>query len=170
MKLLIIGAGGHGKVVKEVAAGIADEYGIKKYDRIDFLDDKAECAVGKLSDLEMIAKDYDEVFCGIGNNQVREKLLCRCKELGLKIACIIHPTAYVSPSAVIMPGTVVEPKAIVNAGSLVGFGCIISAGAIVDHDVVVEDFCHVNVGAICGAGSRVAKGSRIPAGEVITGD
>ena len=46
MKLLILGAGGHGKVVKEVAEATG------RYEKIDFVDDHSNIAVGKVSDLE----------------------------------------------------------------------------------------------------------------------
>ena len=169
MKLLIVGAGGHGRVVKEIAESITDKNGHKKYQQIDFLDDHVESAIGKVSELDTLGKDYDEVFCSIGNPNVREDVLQQAEKSGFSIARVIHPTAYVSSSAMIKQGTVVEPKAIVNENSFIGFGCIISAGAIVDHDVVVEDFCHVNVDAICGAGSRVLRDTKISAGEVIKG-
>jgi len=49
--LLIIGAGGHGFVIKEIAESC-------KYDRIDFLDDKNPVAIGRISNLDKFAKEY----------------------------------------------------------------------------------------------------------------
>lgn len=54
MKLLILGAGGHGKVVKEVAEAMCHDSGNQFYTGIDFLDDNAPEAVGKISDLEKL--------------------------------------------------------------------------------------------------------------------
>lgn len=161
-KLLIIGAGGHGKVVAEVAADLG-------YERIDFVDDQSLEAVGKTTDLEWLAGQYKEAFVGIGNNKLRGELLCRLQGCGYKIPALIHPTAYVSRTAEIERGTVIEPKAIVNAHTHVGRGCIISVGAIVDHDVRVEDFCHVNAGAIVKAGAKVESYRKLEAGEVVKG-
>ena len=70
--LLIIGAGGHGRVVKEIAESI-EEGNSLKYGTIDFLDDNFEKSVGKIDDLGSIGKNYDEVFCAIGNNELRKK-------------------------------------------------------------------------------------------------
>ena len=58
--LLIIGAGGHGKVVAEIAMAVG-------YQKIAFLDDNAPEAIGKIRDIEKWM-DYTEGFCGIGNN------------------------------------------------------------------------------------------------------
>lgn len=166
-KLLILGAGGHGKVVREVAMSIKDETTL--YDSVDFLDDNFKEAIGKIEELEKWKDQYDEVFCGIGNNAVRQSLLKKAEQLGMDIPVLIHPTAYISPTACIEKGTIVEPKAIVNANSYVKAGCIISVGAIVDHDVVVEEFAHINAGAICKAGSHIESMRKLEAGEVAWG-
>lgn len=163
MKLLIVGAGGHGQVVKEVAEAL------NMYEQIDFVDDRAEGTVGKIEDLEVLRVQYDTAFVGIGNNRVRGEVYTKLKEYAYDMPVLIHPTAYVSKSARIGAGTVVEPKAIVNAHTEVGEGCIISVGAIVDHDVVLEPLVHVNAGAICKAGSHVVKETKLEAGQVVKG-
>ena len=160
--LLIIGAGGHGKVVKEIAEALG-------YTQIAFLDDNSTEAIGKIAESKAFLKDYQEAFVGIGNNKFRSELLARLEQEGFIIPVLIHPTAYISQTATIEKGTVVEPKAIVNANSKVGKGCIISVGAIVDHDVVLEECVHVNAGAICKAGSFVAKETKLEAGQVVKG-
>lgn len=160
--LLIIGAGGHGKVVKEVAEAVG-------YDKIAFLDDNSAEAVGKIADSKQFVQEYQAAFVGIGNNKFRNELLQRLEQEGYEIPILLHPTAYISKTAVIGKGTVVEPKAIVNANSRVGLGCIISVGAIVDHDVVLEDCVHVNAGAICKAGSRIKAFIKVDTGEIIQG-
>lgn len=161
--LLIIGAGGHGKVVKEVAEAI----GI--YGRIDFIDDNSPEAVGKLSQLEQFVSVYRFAFVGIGNNSLRHTLLRQLQQLGYCVPVLVHPTAYVSKSCCIGKGTVVEPKAIVNAGAQIGEGCIISVGAIVDHDTILQNAVHVNAGAIVKAGASVAQETKLEAGQVVLG-
>ena len=160
-KLLIIGAGGHGKVVQEIAESLG-------YDDIAFLDDNSNEAIGKTADSQKFVKEYQAAFVSIGRNESRGELLKRLEEEGFEIPVLIHPSAYISKSAVIGKGTVVEPKAIVNANSKVGVGCIISVGAIVDHNVIIEDYCHINSGAICMAGSQLKKRcTKVDAGDVM---
>lgn len=162
--LLILGAGGHGRVVAETAMEMKNENGENKYEKIDYLDDQSEIAIGKLSDLETIGCHYDEVFCGIGNNQMRESLMGKAEDMGYTIPVLIHPRAYVSPTATIGSGTIVEAGALVNVNTVIGKESIISIGAIIDHDVTIGEFAHVNAGTVCKAGSRVKKRQKLDAG------
>lgn len=161
--LLIIGGGGHGQVVKEIAEACG-------YDTVAFLDDKAPGAIGTLKEAPYVAPNYDGVIIAIGNNALRQELTNELERFeNISIATLIHPTAYVSPSTIIGIGTVVEPKAIVNARSKIGSGCIISVGAIVDHDCSIGHYSHINAGAICMAGSKVEVLTKVNAGEIIKG-
>lgn len=161
-RLLIIGAGGHGKVVAEVAEDIG-------YEEIAFLDDNSSEAIGKISEPEKFTDQYNDAFVGIGNNQLRGELIKQLQACGYNIPVLVHPTAYISRTAKIAVGTVVEPKAIVNAYSCVGEGCIISVGSIVDHNVQIGAFCHVNAGAIVKAGAAVEEYRKLEAGQVVLG-
>lgn len=162
MKLLIIGAGGHGRVVAEVASDCG-------FEEIAFLDDNSPDAIGKIDDLEKFTGTYEYAFVGIGNNRFRGDLIERLEKAGYKVPVLIHPTAYVSRTAQIGKGTVVEPKAIVNANTVVGNGCIIQVGGIVDHDVVLGDCVHVNAGSIVKGGAKVEAYVKLEAGQVVLG-
>lgn len=154
-KLLIVGAGGHGYVVEEVAKSTF------AYETIDFLDDNSDKAIGTIDSMNEFVKKYDDLICSIGNNEFRKFVLEKAKKLGFNIPTIIHSTAYVSCSAKIGKGTIVEPKAIVNSNTIVGQGCIISVGAIVDHNVEVKDYSHINAGAVCLTGTVVEEFTKI---------
>ncbi len=161
--LLIIGAGGHGQVVKEIAEACG-------YETIDFLDDNSPNAVGKVNEISYKAPNYDGVIVGVGNNAIRCRISEQLEKVeGINNVTLIHPTAYVSRSAIIGKGTVVEPNATINANSKIGEGCIISVGAIVDHDCNIGYFSHINAGTICMAGSNVKAFTKVNAGEVIKG-
>lgn len=162
MNLLIIGAGGHGKVVAEVAEDCG-------YEKIAFLDDNKSDVLGKTDDIEKFKDQFEYGFVGIGNNKFRGELIERLEKAGYRIPVLIHPTAYVSKTAKIGKGTVVEPKAIVNTNTIVGKGCIIQAGAIVDHDVVLGESVHVNAGSIVKGGAKVEAYTKLEAGEVVLG-
>lgn len=162
MNLLIIGAGGHGRVVAEVAEACG-------YDQIAFLDDSSSEAIGKISDIEKFVMQFEHAFVGMGDNKLRRELIGRLENAGYKIPVLIHPTAYVSRTAAMGKGTVAEPKAIVNANTNIGIGCIISIGSIIDHDVMIGDYCHINSGAIVKAGARVDSFAKLEAGEVVLG-
>ena len=101
--LLIIGAGGYGQLVREIA--IANEY-----EKIDFLDDANSIAVGKVNDLDEYQANYDGCVIAIGNPTIRSQIAKRVT----KIITLIHPDAIVSPSAKISEGCIVEAGVIIN--------------------------------------------------------
>ena len=156
--LLIIGAGGHGRVVAEIAIELG-------YDNIVFLDDNSETAIGKIDEMDKFVENYHNAFCAIGNNTVRAKILDRLVDIGYIIPSLIHPTAHVSEHA----GVVIEPGAIVNTGAHLHRGAIVSVGAIIDHDTEVGMCSHINAGAIVKAGGHVDDYTRIDAGCVVSG-
>ena len=162
-KLLILGAGGYGKTVADVAAQLG------QYARIAFLDDGAS-GENLLGTCEMVFAFLDgetDVYPAFGNNQVRMQWLHRLQEAGASIPTLVHPRAYVSPTATLGKGVTVLPMAVVNTGVTVKMGCIINIGALIDHDSVVEEGCHLAPGAIVKAENRIAAGSKIESGTVI---
>ena len=164
--LLILGAGGHGCVVKETAEAMG------VFDKIDFLDDNPECkeAIGQCSDNERFAGAYSYAFPAFGDNELRMKWIEKLEENCFTIPVLIHLTAYISPSASVYPGTIVEAKVIVNTNSIIERGCIVSAGVIVDHDTFIGYGCHIDCGAIVKANCIVKAFTKIESGKVVTRD
>lgn len=163
MNLLIIGMGGHGFVCQEIARRM------HMFNKIDFIDDHNEKALGTMQDLKQLRTNYDTIHVSIGNNTLREELYKKAKDLGYTCANLIDPTSYVSESAQIGEGVLIEAHAIVNANTVIGDGTIVSVGSIIDHNAIIENYCHINAGAICKAGSHVQAYTKVDAGEVIKG-
>lgn len=163
MKLVIIGAGGYGQTVCDVAKQSG------KYEKIVFLDDNkiAENVVGKCSDFEAFVSEDTEIYPAFGNNEARISFIEKLETLGAKVPIIVHKTAYISPKAKLEKGTVVLPNAMVNTDTVVEKGCIINCGAIVDHGCVIEKGVHVCLGAIVKAENRIPALLKIEAGQVI---
>lgn len=161
--LIIIGAGGFGVVV----ADLARQSG--KYRQINFLDDGkvGEGILGKISAFHQFKSSSTEMIVALGNNNLRQQLLQELVGVGISLATIIHDRAFVSPSASVGAGSIVLPLALLNTGVEVGQGCIINCGAIVDHDCVIEDCCHIGPGAVINAENRIAAGSKVESGVVI---
>ena len=163
MRLIILGAGGYGQTV----ADLARQYG--KYEAVSFLDDNASGVdvIGKCGDFAAFADGNTEMYPAFGNNQVRLNWLDKLESAGIPVASIIHPMAYVSPTAIVEAGSIILPKALVNTGCVVKRGCIINCGAIVDHGCVLEDGVHVCLGAIIKAENRIPACMKVEAGQVI---
>lgn len=139
--IVIIGAGGHSKVISDIVSSLG-------YNLCGFLDDtKTEPGIlGKIADYEKYINC--EFVIGIGDNNARKRI---ASNMNCKFACLIHPTAIVSPSANLGEGTVVMPNAVVNASSTIGKHCIINTSSVVEHDCRLGDYVHISPGAVlCG--------------------
>lgn len=163
MKLLIIGAGGYGKTVADVAKQLGC------FEKIAFLDDgkSGSGLLGRCEEYAMFCDENTVVYPAFGNNDLRMEWMEVLIEEGVTVPTLVHPSAYVSPTAELGEGTVVLPKAVINTGVTVGAGCIINIGALIDHDTVIEDGVHLAPGAIVKAENRIAALTKIESGEVI---
>lgn len=158
MKLVILGSGGYGNTVLDIAEQLG-------YEIVAILDDKDE--KHPLSSYKEYINDDTEFIVAFGNNEFRLSWYEKIFNDGGKLAILIHPSAYVSPKTDIGKGSVILPKAIVNTGTKVGVGCIINLGAIVDHDCIIENGVHICVGTIVKGNNVISKCTKIEAGEII---
>lgn len=124
-KLIILGAGGYGQTVADIAEQLGYE--------IAFLDDNSPLALGVCGEFKRFMDTETLFYPAFGNNERRAEWLEKLAEAGCPVPMLIHPAAYVSPKVTIEAGTVILPGAIVNTGCAVGWGCIVNCGAIVDH-------------------------------------
>ncbi len=179
-RLLVLGAGGHAKVVAEaaIACGFA---------RVAFASDDplahgrrvlGHPIVGAIAD-SVARGEFDAVVVAIGENATRLRLQDRFEAEGAPFARIVHPRAVVSPSASIGSGTVVFANVVVNAEARIGRACILNTACVIEHDCVLGDGVHISPGAAlagaAGAGQRawvglgacVRQGVRVGAGSII---
>ena len=153
MRLAILGASGHGKVV----ADAAEQAG---WQSVSFFDDawpslqsNGPWAVRGNAEalLERLA-NFEGVVVAIGNNRIRAIKQAELVAAGGKMATIVHPSAVVSVHASVDTGSVVFANAVVNAYATVGTGVIINTGAVVEHDCVVGNFAHISPNALLAGG------------------
>lgn len=164
-KLIIIGTGGHGKVVLDIAKR-------NGYSDISFLDDNppgencCNCPVlGMVSDARLYPEA--EFIVAIGNADVRKQMQEYLMALGLQIATLIHPCAVVAEDAVIGEGTIVVAGAVINPGAVLGKGVIVNTCASVDHDCRIGDYVHIAVGANIAGTVTIGECTCIGAGAVV---
>lgn len=167
--LLIIGAGGHGKVVADTAL----EAG--KWSEILFLDDAwpekkrngAWDIHGNMEMIESLKLRCTNAIVAIGNNHLRIELQSTLVAAGFEIATIVHPSARVSRFAKIGKGSVVFANAVINVDAQIGEAAIINTAATVDHDCQLGRGVHIAPGANLGGGVAVGDFSWIGIGAAV---
>jgi sugar O-acyltransferase (sialic acid O-acetyltransferase NeuD family) len=146
--LIIIGAGGHGKVVADCARATG------QYSQIKFLDGEYP-TLNRVASWHVVAhqQDYADFedsntwfFVAIGNNSTRQTWQQTLQSQGHKIATLVHPNACLAEDVEIGVGTLVLAGTVINISSKLGQGCIINTGATVDHDCNISGFCHIAPG------------------------
>ena len=159
-KLLLVGAGGFGRVVLEHA--------IQEYD-CAFIDDGPEIGtlvngvpvIGRPTELEKFISEYKLLLVAIGNNKLREKIYKDAESIGYDFPNLIDPSAYISPFAEIGKGCVILNNAVVQNNAKIGNGCILNSGVEAHHDSVIEDFCLIYANSVVRALTHVGKRVRI---------
>lgn len=167
--LLIVGAGGHGKVIADSACEL------RCWDRIAFVDDKYPAlqalldwpVLGNINETGEFCNVFPDAIVAIGDNRVRMRIVKRMIGEGFKLPVVIHPRAGVSRFAVLGAGTFVMNQAAVNASATTGKSCIVNTAATVGHDCVLGDFVHVAPGANIGGEAVVGSGSWVGMGAAI---
>ena len=163
-KLIIIGAGGHGKA-------IADNALKNGYKTICFIDDHAKGevmgvpVVGTSEDIERFSDGNTDFIIGIGNNDVRKTI---AENYNVNWVSIVHPSAQLAFNAEIGKGTVIMANAVINACTKVGEHCIINTGAIVEHDNVIENYVHISPNTTLGGTVRIGANSHIGIGATVS--
>lgn len=167
MRIIFIGASGHGKVCAEIAKLVG-------YNDILFLDDNRKlthCGEYNIVGIgERYLKFVDKntsFFVSIGNSNARQRIQDKIENSGGRIAILIHPNAVVSNSAEIGKGSILMAGSVVNSGARIGKGVIVNTSSSIDHDCRISDFCHIAVGAhLCGT-VGLGSGTWIGAGAIV---
>ena len=159
-KLLLVGAGGFGRMAAEQA--------MLQYDCV-FVDDGQPVGtvicgisvVGGLADLPVLRKDFDLLVVGIGNNRFRAQVYEKATVLGYEFPNIIASSAYISPFAKLGCGCVVLQNACVQNGASVGDGALLNAGTEVHCGAAVGDYALIYTNSVIRTGATVGDFARI---------
>lgn len=161
-KLLILGAGGFGRV--------ALEHAVEQYD-CAFVDDGRAVGtvvdgvevIGGSSDLQRLHDEagFDQLIVTIGNNKLREELYLKAQALGYSFPNIICSSVYISPHAQIGCGCVLLNNVVVQNGGHVGDGVLLNPGVEVHNDAFVDDYALIYTNSVVRALAHVGKRVRI---------
>lgn len=171
MRIVIVGAGGHGQVVADIFRECA-----RTDARIcvaGYVDDErwsdgtqlvGSCVLGRVSTLDRIP--HDAVVVAVGDNRARARLW---QTVGAQEMFVTakHPTAIVAQDVIVGVGSMLCAGAIVNTGTVVGRGVILNTGCTVDHHSQIGDFVHIAPGVHMGGEVRIEGGAFVGIGAVV---
>jgi len=171
MDLVIIGAGGHGRVVLDVVRAEG------KYNPVGFIDANASLASSMIHDVPVIGapnqlpklkqKKVRHAIIAIGDNRTRMRYLQMLDDYMFELVNAIHPSASLSQTASLGRNIVIAAGAVVCTDAAIGDCVIVNTSAVVDHECVVESGAHVCPGVLLagrvkiGAGAFVGMGAKV---------
>jgi UDP-perosamine 4-acetyltransferase len=179
-KLVVIGAGGHARVLIELCQalgrfellGVLAQSGPPSLMGLPLLGDETQ--------METLRRQGVAAACvAVGDNANRARIGARLLGLGFALPALVHPSAFLAPSALVGPGAVVMARAVLGTQARAEMLAILNTGAIADHDVVLGEASHaapgsvlaghasLGAGALLGAGAAVRPGVAVGAGAVV---
>ena len=171
-KVLVVGAGGHGKVVGELVelssayelAGWVDRGHVGK-------EINGGVILGGDDDLEKIYQSgVTSVIIGvgsIGDVSVKKKLAELLEEIGFQFISLRHPSAVISMRSDIAQGTCMMAGSVIQTDTSIGKHCIVNTRAVIEHDCSIGSFVHVAPGAVIAGGVHIEDDVHIGLGAVV---
>src|SRR5688572_19506462 len=136
--VLIVGAGGHGKVVLDILRAEG------RYRPVGFVDADPSLTDSYVGGLPVLGaanalsrlrqQRIKRAIVAIGDNRTRLHYAGLLLEQGFELISAVHPTAFVSPNAKLGRNVVVAPRAAVVTESSVADSTIVNTSAVVDHE------------------------------------
>ena len=169
--VIIIGAGGHAKVLVETLKLI--KWNVIGLITKDIAKDEVLYGIKVLGDDQVIRFFSPDEVCllnGIGSlpgNMLRWKLATSFRNKGFSFPKIIHTTACIAEGVIISQGVQVMAGSVLQPGVEIGEDCIINTGVIIDHDCQIGANCHLSPGVTLCGGVRIGKNVYIGAGVTV---
>ena len=170
--VIIIGAGGHGRV-------LADALLAKNISILGFLDPDQSLWGKTIFGLPVLGGD--EVLGtllpknlslvngigGVGSTLIRQKVQAKLESRGWKFIGVIHPSAIISSFASIAKDAQILAGSIVQTSVVINKGVIVNSAALVEHDVQVGAWTHCAPGSVICGDVQVGCNCHIGAASVI---
>lgn len=172
MHVIIIGAGGHGRVVLDILlqegrhqiAGFLDSNDAIHGRRIDGIP-----VVGHIDDLERLIPEnrIEGVVVAIGDNGARRGVARQVDQLGLQLINAVHPSATLAHNATLGRNVVVSAGVVVCAHCQIGDSVILNTGCIIDHQTMVGEGCHICPGVRIAGRVKIESGAFVGIGATV---
>lgn len=168
IRAILIGNGGHARVLREVAelnsitiAGVVDnntQSNDPKY-------------LGTDTNFQAISANYKDhlLINGIGSTKdtsLRKEVFLKYKKDGFSFATLIHPRAIISKSAIIEEGSQIMAAVVLQAGCHIKTNTIINTSTSIDHDCNIGSHCHIAPGCVLSGGVNIGDTCHIGTGSI----
>ena len=171
MDIVIIGAGGHGKVVLDILHLANQVNPVGFIDADPALAGTMICGLPVLGAINMLPKlrgqKIKAAIVAIGDNRIRPSYAKMVQEAGLDLINAIHPAAFVSPTATLGKNVVIAAGAVVSTEAKIADSVIINTSATVDHECEIGPAAHICPGARIAGRVRIGAGAFIGTGAII---
>lgn len=171
-KIVVIGGGGHAKVIISTIKKL-DQYEILGY--TDLINKGLVLGTRFLGTDEVLTDILKEhknckAVIGIGSVEIsdkRQKIYQMLKEIGFELPVIISTSAVVNEEVSLDEGTVIMEQTVIHPCSTIGKCVIINSGTLIGHDCKVGDFVHMAGGATLAGGVEIGYNSIIGMGAKV---
>ena len=172
MDVVILGAGGHGRVVLDILIQA------RQHNPIGFLDNNEKLhgrrvdglpvigGISKLDDLQ--TRGVRGAIIAIGDNGVRRGMADLLDQHHLDQVNAVHPSAQIARNATIGKGVVIAAGALVCAHCQIADNAILNTGCIVDHECAIGTAAHICPGVRLAGHVLVESGAFVGIGATIT--
>jgi acetyltransferase EpsM len=190
-RLLILGAGGHGRAVADLARACG--FTVAGFtERSSSAGGPGSPVLGTDAELAALIRPQriDGGVVGVGNTALvrRAQLYDVLVAAGVAQPPLVHPRAAASASAEVGPGSVVFAGSVLGSGARIGVNAVLYSGVLVEHECLIGDHAYLSPGVILsgqvtveagvflGAGAvvlpglRIGEGAVVAAGAVVTAD
>lgn len=171
-RVLILGAGGHGRVVLDILLQAG------RHDVVGFLDNNPAIIArrvdgipvyGTIDELESLVTELgiDGLIVAIGDNGTRRGLARRIDSAGLELINAIHPSATLATTVTLGRNVVICAGAVVCDHCQVGSSVILNTGCIVDYQTMIGEGSHICPGVRIAGRVKVEPGVFVGVGATV---
>jgi sugar O-acyltransferase (sialic acid O-acetyltransferase NeuD family) len=172
MRVLVIGAGGHGQVIADAIQSARRAGG--QFELIGFLDDSRALHGKKFLGADVLGPvtsvadiPHDAIVVAIGDNRTRRDVYCGLKASGEYLITVRHPNSTVAEGVEIGSGSMICAGVVVNTGSVIGENVILNTGCTVDHHNTIGGHVHLAPGVHTGGEVIVGEGTLVGIGASV---
>lgn len=171
-RILILGAGGHGRVVLDILLQTG------RHQVVGFLDNNPAIhgrrvdgipVYGGLERLASLARELDVggAIVAIGDNGTRRGVAREVEAAGIELIRAIHPSAALAHNAAIGRNSVIAAGVVVCAHCQIGDSVILNTGCIIDHQTMIGEGSHICPGVRIAGRVKVESGTFVGIGATI---